>query len=145
MPIDYNNYPSNWKSEIRPAILKRANNCCELCGVRNGAIGVRDNDHIRKFTEIGDDEAQLFWAEMTGFKVIKIVLTIAHKCNNSMCSNHDHLLALCQKCHLGLDKELHSSSRRTNKAKSMGLQDLFEYAPKSRECPISSHNKSCNQ
>ena len=34
MPIDYKKYPKNWKSEIRPSILKRANNCCEFCGVK---------------------------------------------------------------------------------------------------------------
>ena len=36
MPIDYLKYPPNWKTEIRPAILDRANNCCEVCGVPNG-------------------------------------------------------------------------------------------------------------
>ncbi len=36
MPIDYSKYPPNWKTEIVPAILKRANNKCEFCGVENG-------------------------------------------------------------------------------------------------------------
>lgn len=31
MPIDYNKYPPNWKTEIRPAVLKRADNKCECC------------------------------------------------------------------------------------------------------------------
>lgn len=41
MPIDYKNYPENWKTEIRPAILERANNCCEFCGVKNYSVGYR--------------------------------------------------------------------------------------------------------
>jgi hypothetical protein len=32
MPIDYSKYPPNWKSEIRPRIMNRANNTCEFEG-----------------------------------------------------------------------------------------------------------------
>ena len=42
MPIDYKKYPPNWKTEIRPHILKRETNCCKFCGVKNYAIGFRD-------------------------------------------------------------------------------------------------------
>ena len=35
MPCDYSKYPKNWKSEIRPDILKRASNRCEWCGAEN--------------------------------------------------------------------------------------------------------------
>lgn len=38
MPINYKDYPSNWKTEIRPAILERAKNCCESCGVKNHSL-----------------------------------------------------------------------------------------------------------
>lgn len=46
MPIKPENkklYPKNWK-EIREEILKRANNCCEHCGVKNHAVGYRTED-----------------------------------------------------------------------------------------------------
>lgn len=36
-PENKNRYPSNWK-EIRADILKRANNCCEFCGVENYSV-----------------------------------------------------------------------------------------------------------
>jgi len=36
VPINYKNYPPNWKTEIRPAILERAANKCEWCGFANG-------------------------------------------------------------------------------------------------------------
>jgi hypothetical protein len=32
MPINYSRYPKNWKTEIRPRIMKRANNTCEFDG-----------------------------------------------------------------------------------------------------------------
>lgn len=35
MPIDYKKYAPNWQTEITPQIKKRANNCCEFCGVKN--------------------------------------------------------------------------------------------------------------
>ena len=49
MPIDYKRYPPNWKSEIVPAVLTRANNCCEECGVHNASIqwrGIKTIDKI---------------------------------------------------------------------------------------------------
>lgn len=119
MPIDYKKYPPNWKTEVRPAILARAKNCCELCGVENYAIGVRNPDGA--FVELGDDETQHIWAMATGFRVFKIVLTIAHKCDDTMCSDHDHLLALCQRCHLGLDRPL----RKKHRIAKLGIPDLF--------------------
>lgn len=42
MPLNYKEYPKNWKKEIRPAILKRANNRCEECGLQNHSLGYRD-------------------------------------------------------------------------------------------------------
>lgn len=38
MPINYNDYPPNWKTEIRPRILERDGHCCKFCGVPNYAI-----------------------------------------------------------------------------------------------------------
>ena len=43
MPIDYKKYASDWK-ERRERVLKRANNKCEFCGVKNGDYGYRDKD-----------------------------------------------------------------------------------------------------
>lgn len=73
MPIDYKKYPLNWLSEIRPRILKRAENKCENCGIGNYVI--RNGS--------------------------KIVLTIAHLDHDADNWNviDDRLAALCQKCH----------------------------------------------
>ena len=38
MPINYKNYPANWLSEIRPRIMKRANDKCEICGLSHKQI-----------------------------------------------------------------------------------------------------------
>ena len=87
MPIDYKDYPANWKTEIRPAILERAKNCCEFCGIENYTI--KDNG-------------------------VKVVLTIAHLDHDKL--NHDvdlsRLAALCQRCHLRYDLGKHIANRK---------------------------------
>lgn len=89
MPIDYSDYPSNWKTEIRPAILNRANNRCEICGAKNY------EPH-----------------PITGSKV---VLTIAHLDNDITNNRDENLAALCQKCHNSHDIEFRAQNRIKNK------------------------------
>ena len=87
MPINYKEYPLNWKTEIRPSVLERAGNCCEFCGIPNYTI--KENG-------------------------TKVVLTIAHLDHDKL--NHDvsidRLRALCQKCHLIYDIEHHVANRK---------------------------------
>lgn len=87
MPINYKDYPDNWLTEIRPAILERANNCCEFCGIENYIV--KENG-------------------------TKVVLTIAHLDHDKF--NHDvdlkRLKALCQKCHLQYDLPRHIANRK---------------------------------
>ena len=113
MPINYKEYPPNWLTEIRPSVLKRANNCCEDCGVENHRI-------IHRFGK-GKEDWQ-YWPEgmeseswsLDGKKSTKVILTIAHLDHDK--HNHDvkldRLKALCQKCHLGLDINHHVANRK---------------------------------
>jgi hypothetical protein len=97
MPIDYSKYPPNWLTEIRPAILQRANNKCERCYVPNYAIVYR--------TTINGRTEWLREANSIYAKPIKVVLTIAHLDHDE--ANHnvelDRLAAMCQLCHLRYD------------------------------------------
>ena len=125
MPIDYNQYPKNWKTEIRPKVLERANNCCEFCGVENHRF-------IHRFGK-GQDDWEYYpegmMAEnyvLDGRKATKIILTIAHLDHDKL--NHDvaidRLRALCQKCHLQYDIKHHVSNRINNKNKNNFKLDL---------------------
>ena len=89
MPCDYSKYPPNWHSEIRPRILKRANNCCEECGVENYT------NH-----------------PITGSKV---VLTIAHVDHDITNNDDENLRAWCQKCHNGHDAQYRARNRKKKK------------------------------
>ena len=53
MPINYSLYPKNWKTKIRPDILKRAKDACEFCLVPNYELILRGK---RKVTEAGRKE-----------------------------------------------------------------------------------------
>lgn len=100
-PIIYRGrrYPDNWLTEIRPAIMARADHKCEWCGA------VNYEPH-----------------PVTGSKV---VLTIAHLGvdfpDGTLGDKHDksdvrpeNLACLCQKCHLGYDLDDHvQNAKRT--------------------------------
>lgn len=119
MPIDYKEYPKDWK-EIRERILVRANNKCEFCGVENHSYGYRDSQG--KFHELSAMQVEA--AALDGDKTLMIVLTIAHLDHDE--ENHnvkdDRLAALCQRCHLQYDAK--EKSHRRKKKKAIG--DLFD-------------------
>ncbi len=131
MPIDYSKYPPNWKTEIRPRILERANNCCEFCGVENYDEIVRGNDgdyyssddYIEACASWSDDSLNKVFGNWKNVNPVKIVLTIAHLDHDE--ENHDvkdeRLAALCQKCHLVYDAP---EKARRRKVKSYE-QSLF--------------------
>jgi hypothetical protein len=106
MPIDYKDYPDNWK-EITKEIRIRANNKCELCFAPNSTIVLRDKT-------TGKWDLFRFNYSKEIYKKVKIILTTHHiDCNKK--NNHPlNLLALCQRCHLRLDLLKHINNRRKN-------------------------------
>lgn len=102
-------YPPNWKTEIRPRILTRANHCCEKCGVENHAIGARDKDGVwHNESDIGSMNSDAGFDAFGEYpKIIMIVLTIAHLDNpDPMACEDSNLAALCQRCHNRLDSPM---------------------------------------
>jgi hypothetical protein len=113
MPIDYKEYPANWKTEIRPAVLARANNCCEDCGAPNHAIIHRPKKGKPDWVLWPEGMESEAWT-VDGLKSTRIVLTIAHMDHDK--SNEEvkleRLKALCQRCHLLYDIKHHISNRK---------------------------------
>lgn len=147
MPINYKKYPPNWK-ELRAAVLERANNKCEKCGLQNHSVGYR-NDQGNFIPECGNILLDCYGNGLSypsleplsykeakehadfatendelGYKYIVVVLTIAHLDHDE--ENHnvkiERLIALCQKCHLNYDIPEKKKRRRNKKA----VKDLFE-------------------
>ncbi len=127
MPIDYKNYPMNWKTEIRPAILERANNCCEVCGVENYAVGLRSFEgkwyYEKQIDNMNSSDGEYLFG---GYRPsIKIVLTIAHLDHDIKNNSYDNLKAMCQKCHLNYDKVHHATNSRNTRNKKKKQLPLF--------------------
>lgn len=112
MPIDYKKYPKNWKTEIVPAVLKRADNKCEECALENGQIifsiklCVKDDKGRYKIRAIWfRDRRDAVRENMWSLREVKVILTVAHLDHDE--TNHqvelDRLKALCQCCHLRYD------------------------------------------
>lgn len=107
MPIKPENrerYPANWKA-IRRKILDRAQYRCECegeCGLH------RTNPGPRRCTETHGRPAA--WAKG------KVVLTIAHLDHRPENCADDNLKAMCQRCHLRYDNELHKTNSAATRA-----------------------------
>lgn len=124
MPINYKNYPFDWKTRIVPAVLERASNCCEFkgCKFKNGQMVYRGQlkNRIEWFETL--EQAMKACGEfMVWSKQIKVVLTIAHLDHDE--TNHDvkldRLAAMCQLHHLRYDaKEKHRRSKENWDRKS---------------------------
>ncbi len=138
MPIDYSKYPSNWKTEIRPAILERAKHRCEKCGVPNYAVGYRSKEgHFYEWgyiqSELDNVGYDLFDDVLSNNvkgngeykKATRIVLTISHLDHNIENNDYSNLAAYCQRCHLVLDSKQHRENARKTIQKKKGLQSLF--------------------
>lgn len=126
MPCNYKDYPPNWKTEIRPAILERDGHKCKFCGVQDRAVGYRDasdNWHNIEPTMQGETDALDAWER--GFKSVRIILTIAHLDNNLKNNDYSNLAALCQRCHNRHDREHRKGNAAETRRKNKGLQQLF--------------------
>ncbi len=146
MPIDYKEYPPNWKTEIRPAVMARAGElrddggniikhaCCENpdCKVENHSKGARDFRGIwlteSEINGLDSTSGEWHFQHIRGFpKITMIVLTVAHldhdKTNKEI--SIDRLRAWCQRCHLNFDRDHHIKNRKDNRNKKKGVQLLF--------------------
>lgn len=152
MGCNYREYPPNWKTEIRPAIMKRAGEVrddagkitqearCEECGVLNHEEGWRGSDGLWYSWKTVDDDLHdsgvdyfdtvlkhCLKKDLTAKTMTKIVLTIAHLDHDK--SNHDvtldRLRAWCQRCHLCYDMPRHIENRKNSLKKKKGIIDMF--------------------
>ena len=113
MPIDYKEYPANWKRISERIRFERAKNHCEQCGAENY------QPH-----------------PVTGSKVI---LTVAHKDHiKERCDGlelnaeapllpepESNLAAWCQRCHLAHDMHHHVHNRKYGRETRKRNCDLF--------------------
>lgn len=139
MPIKPENkarYPADWK-QIRERILKRADDCCEQCRVKNGDMIVRglgaDAGTFQRFEGDGEvyaaDDGRYLGlckaSEYCGKKWTRVVLTIAHLDHVPEHAEETNLKALCQRCHLAYDAEHHRINAHATRRARKAIGDLF--------------------
>lgn len=137
MPIRPENrarYPANWPTEIRPAILARASNCCERCNAPNGERICREAGGATYMIDTGEvfsadtGEAlgQTHLYDYPAGRYVTVVLTIAHLDHQPENCDPSNLRAWCQRCHLAYDKDHHAETRRATIAARKASGDLFQ-------------------
>lgn len=122
MPIKTQNrhrYPRNWK-QVRAAVLERAGNRCEFCGVENYAMGYRDQRG--EFVKLQPTPHGFKYAPPDA---IKIILTVAHLDHQPENCDMANLRALCQRCHLQYDTKHHQRNAAATRRAKRGNLELF--------------------
>lgn len=97
MPINYKNYPKNWKLISKRIRTRSASDDgivkCELCGAENYKPHPYTNS--------------------------KVIITVHHIIPDLNNNSDENLIALCQRCHLRLDLPLKLAKRqKSNEDKS---------------------------
>jgi len=118
MPINYKEYPPDWKMISRNHI-KAAGNRCELCWAPNG-------ERVTRFPNTPEychpwAPGYMTFGKTNGtvvhdFKKTKIVLTTHHIDGDHYNNTKQSLIALCQRCHLRLDLAKHMKKRAAGRA-----------------------------
>lgn len=98
MPIDYREYPAGWHEISLRIREERARGRCEC----DGKCG---HHHPQGRCEAVHGEPH----PRTGSRV---VLTVAHLNHVKEDCRDENLLAMCQRCHLSYDRDMHARNRR---------------------------------
>ena len=142
MPIRPGNrdrYPPDWAA-ISERVRRGAGNCCERCGVTNGAMIRRG--HVRGVTAVrrpanAADDGDGFCAEtgnpMPGTggtavqwgKPVRIVLTVAHLDHRPENCGSDNLRAWCQRCHNRHGAPMRRAGIVARRRAARAIGDLF--------------------
>ena len=117
MPIKPENkdrYPDNWKEISERIRFERADNRCECMG--ECGFTHEHESHSGRCSAINYEPHPI-----TGSKVI---LTVAHLDHTPEHCDDNNLKAMCQRCHLNYDFDIHRQSRLDN-MRCKETKDMF--------------------
>lgn len=112
-------YPPQW-ALLRQAVLARAAYMCE-CQGECGSLHAQGRcavPHLAYVIRDPDAPAQWHVVERPARGTIRIVLAVAHLCQDSTCAHLTCLRGLCQRCHLRYD---HAQQWRTRRRKQRAV------------------------
>ena len=101
MPVDWSLYPRTWKHFAASIKTQRAKGRCEC----TGECGLHQpNPTPRQCIETHRAPARWFRG--------RVRLSVVHLCTcDPLCLNPDHVKAMCQRCHLRVDRYRHAQAR----------------------------------
>lgn len=130
MPMNLANYPVDWRA-ISRRIRARAGDVCEQCGVPNGRFVERHPDgrwiNWEELEQMNSSYAESLGWDDPGCRLVRIVLTVHHTCQDPSCADESHLVAYCQRCHNHADlpmRQRHAAETRRRRRTDAGQQTL---------------------
>lgn len=153
MAMDYSRYPANWKEISYGIRFERAAGKCEQCQAPHGAYIIRSLANPYQYV-VMDQDGDYTWPNgesveylpseyEDNFKTVKVILTVHHigidyadgttgNPHDKMDCRPDNLIALCQRCHLLADRDIHMEKanetrhkKRRDKIRATGQKELF--------------------
>lgn len=138
-------YPPDWDA-LRLQVLARAGDACECrgeCGAQHERDGSARRCNAPHHAEIIRDlDTPARWWLATSVqayrlvygapRIVRVVLTVAHLCQDSGCADLDHLRAMCARCHLVYDQAQHTrnaAATRRARLEAAGQLSLFGGTP----------------
>lgn len=116
-PMQRDRYPADWEAISRRIRFDRAGNCCEWCGIPNGARIHRLKSDPSQWIYSIDYLRLQPWEHSQYGKVITITLTVAHLDHDTTNNDDSNLAALCNRCHLTHDAKYHAENARATRAR----------------------------
>lgn len=129
MPMDRSKYPPEWEA-ISRAVRDRADDACEICGVKNYSVGFwRDEVFQAVSEEPSYTAAKAFQLSLQiarpNAKIVVIVLTCAHLNHDTTDNRPENLAILCQRHHNRHDVEFRKANRKASSLARRAAGSLF--------------------
>ena len=153
--MDKSRYPSDWDEISRRIRFDRAGGKCEWCGAPNGKEIVRSSADPARYIVLDEETYGYTWPDGQPIRMseipdeydilrgVRVILTVHHKGiphedgapgdrHDKMDVREENLAALCQRCHLYADLDIHISNAKITRARKkreqaakVGQLDLF--------------------
>ncbi len=134
MPINYADYPDDFKKTSQRIRFERAGGKCERCQAPHGQMIARSRDGRYMLAATGETfnaETGAFLgyekgSEFPAKKVLVVVLTVGHLDHDVTNNDENNLKALCQRCHLNHDRQDNARRRKYGKQFIAKAPTLFQ-------------------
>lgn len=112
-------YPEDWPQLSWRIIVERAGARCQCAGECG-----RDPKHLDEDVRCRNRHGQPRWRGKSWQR--PVILSAAHLDHDPTSRDLEAILALCESCHLAVDRAHHAATRQANRERQLGLIGLFD-------------------